>query len=277
MPRPERPAEPPRRWLGPLRLLLLSSTLLIPLLLMKGKSATFDEVAHLPAGYSYLTTGLVKINPQHPPLIKEICAVPLLFLDAKMPVDPETLRRSPVSLIYQWGFGKRFLYSQDADRLLFWGRVPAVLLSVGLATLVMLWASRLWGGAAGLFALFLYAFDPTVTAHAQLVTTDVGLAFFATLFLYLLRRYLAAPSWGRLTASGLGLGLALGAKFSGAALVPMAVLLIGMAAWRGRQDESARTGTKGRASGNKGEARSRPTILNPLEGNDRSARILSAA
>src|SRR5881409_3178563 len=106
MPRPERPAEPPRRWLGPLRLLLLSSTLLIPLLLMKGKSATFDEVAHLPAGYSYLTTGRVNINPQHPPLIKEICAVPLLFMNLKMPVDRETLKRREIPLTYQWGFGQ---------------------------------------------------------------------------------------------------------------------------------------------------------------------------
>lgn len=227
------PAGRDRRWQAPIRALLLAAAFLVPVFLMVRKSATFDEVAHLPAGYSYLVTRSIRINPQHPPLIKEICALPLLLMDVKMPVDGETLRNTPVSLTYQWGFGKRFLYGQDADRLLFWGRLPAVLLSLGLAALVMVWAGRLWGGSAALLALFLYVFDPTITAHAQLVTTDVGLAFFATLFLFLLRRYVEKPSIGRLLLSGAVLGLALGAKFSAVILVPVAALLAGLAAWHG--------------------------------------------
>jgi hypothetical protein len=194
-------------------------------MLMEGKSATFDEVAHLPAGYSYLATGAIQINPQHPPLIKELCAIPLLFLDVKMPVDPQKLRSTAVPLTYQWGFGKQFLYSQNADLLLFWGRVPAVLLSLGLSVLVMIWAGRLWGGSAALLALFLYVFDPTLTAHAQLVTTDVGLAFFATLFLFAYRRYLEERTIRRLLLAGAALGLALGTKFSAVILIPIAALL----------------------------------------------------
>jgi hypothetical protein len=213
------------RWQIPLRVLLLSAALLFPIVLMSGKSATFDEVAHLPAGYSYLATRTIQINPQHPPLIKELCALPLLFLDVKMPVDAETLRRSQVSLTTQWRFGKEFLTSQNADRLLFWGRLPAVLLSLGLAILVMIWAGRLWGGGAALLALFLYVFDPTLTAHAQLITTDVGLAFFATLFLFAYRRYLEERSPGRLLLCGVALGLALGSKFSAIILLPIAALL----------------------------------------------------
>ncbi len=220
-----------RRWRIPLQALLLSAAFLIPVLLMRGKSATFDEVAHLPAGYSYLVTRAIRINPQHPPLIKELCALPLLFMDLRMPVDAATLQSRPVPLTYQWGFGKRFLYSQDADRILFRGRVPAVLLSLGLAFLVALWAGRLWGGGGALLALFLYVFDPTITAHAQLVTTDVGLAFFATLFLFLFRRYLDRPSPKGLLLAGGALGLALGAKFSAVILVPVAFVLALVARW----------------------------------------------
>jgi len=279
MSHPGMPPGPRRRWQLFLRGLLLGAAFLIPLVLMRGKSATFDEVAHLPAGYSYLTTGLFKINPQHPPLIKEICALPLLFMDVKMPVDRETLKRREIPLTYQWGFGQRFLYSQDADRLLFWGRVPALVLFVGLAVLVMLWSRRLWGEGGALLALLLIVFDPTLVAHAQLVTTDVGLAFFATLFLYLLRRYLEAPSGRRLVFSGLALGLALASKFSAVILIPMAILLVGLAAWNGpgggAPDEPPRKG-KGSRKGGKAKP-GRTTAADPFRGGDRTLRILSAA
>jgi hypothetical protein len=112
-----------------LQVIFLITILLVPLLIMPEKSATYDEVAHLPAGYSYLTTGLVELNQQHPPLIKEICALPLLLLGVKTWPNRQTLEQAEVDPSYQWTYGRRFLYSQDADRLLWWGRVPAVFLS----------------------------------------------------------------------------------------------------------------------------------------------------
>jgi 4-amino-4-deoxy-L-arabinose transferase-like glycosyltransferase len=78
--------------------------------------------------------------------------------------------------------------------------------------------------------LFLYAFDPTITAHAQLVTTDVPCALFSTLFFFLLYRYVERPSVGRLLAAGVSLGLGLGAKFSGLFLLPLAALTLGTVA-----------------------------------------------
>src|SRR5262245_48311841 len=261
------------------QVLLVTLAFTIPVIIMRDKSVTSDETAHLPAGYSYLTTRVVKLNPMHPPLVKELAALPLLALDPIVPVDPATLAKQDFPLTYQWEFGKHFLGGQDADRLLFWGRVPAVLLSVGLAVLVMLWAQRLWGPIAGLVALALYVFDPTITAHAQLVTTDVGMAFFGTLFLYLLRRYLDRPSWTRLIVAGLALGLALGAKFSGVVLVPIAAFLVLLAAWRDR--EQARTPNEGAQQGRGARRRAqrlapavRPTVANPLIGGPRSVRLL---
>ena len=171
-----------RRLLVPL---ILAIVFAVPVLTMREKSATFDEVSHLPAGYSYLVRHSIQYNLQHPPLIKEICAIPLLFMKVELPPGPH---------LNEWDFGKDFLFRQNAHQLLFWGRVPAVALSLALAFLVLRWATALWGEAAGLLALFLYAFDPTITAHAQLVTTDVGLAFFSTLYLWFLRAYLRQPS-----------------------------------------------------------------------------------
>jgi len=249
-------------WVTLVAAVLLTASFLLPATLMRKKSATFDEVAHLPAGYSYLKTGLFKINPHHPPLLKQICALPLLFLDPELPMDRETLLRSQIPPDYQWEFGKRFLYTQDADRLLFWGRVPAVLLSTGLAFLVFLWAGKLWGSGAGLVALYLYVFDPTLTAHAQLVATDVGLAFFATLFLYLLWRYQAEAGWARLVVCGVALGLALGTKFSSVVLLPVTALLLGLAAWFGREQAGSEVRPPGRAN-----------LADPFRGGNRAARL----
>ncbi len=213
----------------------------------------------------------------HPPLVKELCALPLLVLRPQLPVDRATLALGDFPFAYQWEFGKKFLYTQDGDRLLFWGRVPAVLLSTGLAVVVMLWAAHLWGPTASLLALVLYVFDPTVAAHAQLVTTDVGMAFFGTLFLYLLRRYLAAPSWKRLILSGLALGLALGTKFSGVLLVPIAAGLLGFAAWGGSEERGARPEGARRGRPRRLARAATPTVANPLAGGPRSARLACAA
>jgi hypothetical protein len=38
--------------LSALRIVLLAAVLVMPVVIMRGKSATSDEVAHLPAGYS---------------------------------------------------------------------------------------------------------------------------------------------------------------------------------------------------------------------------------
>ncbi|NCA94387.1 MAG: hypothetical protein EOM84_04370, partial [Sphingobacteriia bacterium] len=44
-------------------------------------AATFDEIAHIPAGYSYLTQNEMRLNPEHPPLIKNLSAFPLIFMN----------------------------------------------------------------------------------------------------------------------------------------------------------------------------------------------------
>ncbi len=228
------------RGLSLCRIALLSCAFGFPFVLMQGKSISGDEIAHIPAGYSYLRTREIVLNPMHPPLIKEICALPLLFLNLGMPVDAAAIRSIGKDFTYQWEFGQQFLAENgNLERLLFWARAPAALLSLALAILVMTWASELWGPAGGVLALFLCTFDPTITAHAELVTTDVGFALFATLFFYLLWRFSVAPSAARLSLSGISLGLALGAKFSAVSLIPLAAALLAVNAWVGPPDARA--------------------------------------
>ena len=214
--------------------MLVGCATVLPLVSMAGKSISGDELAHIPAGYSYLLTREVVLNPMHPPLVKELCALPLLFLGVRMPVDAATIRERGRDITYQWKFGEDFLeQNPPVERLVFWSRVPAVLMSTALALLVAVWAAELWGPWGGALSLFLYVFDPTITAHAQFVTTDVGFALFATLFVYSLRHYVSASSSAALAAVGVALGLAFAAKFSAVVLIPVAACLLAL--WGGRR------------------------------------------
>lgn len=203
--------------------LLLIALFAQAVLSMRQLSASTDELTHLPSGYSYLATGEVQLNPQHPPLMKLLCAAPLLLLEPK--VDPAALDFS-TGLPNEWDFGFRFLYGNDADRLLFWGRMPVVLTALGLGAYVFVWARRLFGRAAGIGALALCAFSPTIIAHSRLVTFDVPLACFSTMALYHLWRYERTGAGLQLGLASLGLGLAMATKFSGLVLVPVFGLLL---------------------------------------------------
>src|ERR1700758_5013911 len=48
-------------------------------------SITWDEDDHIYAGYMSLTRGDFGLNPEHPPLVKQLAAIPLLPLPLKVP------------------------------------------------------------------------------------------------------------------------------------------------------------------------------------------------
>lgn len=54
---------------------------------MIGNSAIVDELAHIPAGYAYLHYHDYRLNPEHPPLMKDLAAIPLQFMNLKFPLD----------------------------------------------------------------------------------------------------------------------------------------------------------------------------------------------
>lgn len=202
---------------------------------MRLLSASSDETSHLPAGYTYLATGDFRLNPQHPPLAKLLAAVPLLALRPKLDLDEKTWTSTPPD---EWNFGRRFLYTNDADRLLFWGRLPIVGLGLLLGVYTWLTARDLFGEAAGAMAALLFAFCPTIVAHAHLVTMDVGLAAFAAASTYHLRTYAVSGRRAHLLISAAAMGLALATKFSAVFLAPVVVALCALSAagWGGTRD-----------------------------------------
>ena len=96
-----------------------------------------------------------------------------------------------------------------------------------LIVLIGWWAYRLWGRRAALLAVSLACVEPNRIAHSSLVTTDLGVAFFIFLTIYLLWEYLNHRAWWLLATVGISTGMALVAKFSALLLLPMIGLIIG--------------------------------------------------
>ena len=154
-------------------------------------SATSDEAVHLASGYSYWQTRDFRMNPEHPPLAKLIAALPLLVLQPKLDTSTNVWNEPS-----QYEFGFDFLYRNNADRLLFWGRLAMVAVAALGAVITFLWSRDLFGPKAALLALGLYAFSPNLLAHGMLITTDVSVAAFSLLTLYLFWRQGERPQCG---------------------------------------------------------------------------------
>jgi len=203
---------------------------------MRTTSAYYDETAHLPAGYTYLTLRDFRMNPEHPPLAKELAALPLLLLDVRSRTGLPAWQ-----LGQEWEFGHRFLYQwNDADRLLFWGRLPVVALGCVLAAAVFLWTRQRFGLRAGAMALFLCVLSPDVLAHGQIVTTDLAVALFVFLSVIAFEAVTERLTPSRVLLAGLATGAALASKFSALVLVPILIALAAIVAFSSRPLSVAR-------------------------------------
>jgi len=185
-----------------------------------GDAAIMDEVAHIPAGYTYIKYHDYRLNPEHPPLLKDLAGIPLQFLNLTFPANESFWTTEPNG---QWNAGWKFIYlpQNNTEALLFWSRLPIILLSLLLGFFIFKWTKELFGSKAGLLALTLYAFDPNILGHNHYVTTDLGIAAFSVLAFYFFVQYLKNPSWKKTILAGLFLGLAQLAKFSAVLLFPV--------------------------------------------------------
>ena len=140
-------------------ILLVILMLILATISQKQESAIMDEVAHIPAGYSYLTQKDMRLNPEHPPLLKNLSAIPLLFM--KGIKFPDNLKSWKDEVNSQWDFGFNFLYNSnnDADKIIFTSRLPMLLLLILLGFFIYRWTKELYGKLAALMAVFLFVFS----------------------------------------------------------------------------------------------------------------------
>jgi hypothetical protein len=197
----------------------------ISLLNASNDSATFDEVAHIPAGYSYLTKHDMRLNPEHPPLIKDLAAFPLLFLHLNFDT---TQKFWTEDVNGQWDAGRSLLYQtgNNPDQIIFWSRVPIIIISILLGFFIFHWVRGTAGIITGLIALTFYCFNPNILGHNHYVTTDIGIAAFLTFSFYYFLKFIRKPSWKNVMIGGIFLGLLHLAKFSSIIALPIFGLIL---------------------------------------------------
>jgi hypothetical protein len=186
---------------------------------MIGNSAIVDEVAHIPSAYSYIHYGDYRLNPEHPPLIKDLAGIPLQFLNVAFPLNEPGWTSETAG---QWDTGWNFLYhlGNNADQILYWARLPILVLTLAFGATLFVIVRRRWGDTVSLLALFLYCLSPNIIAHSSLVTTDVGASIFIFLALVAYAHFAEKPSKASTGLLGLALAGAELAKFSAIILYP---------------------------------------------------------
>jgi len=217
--------EPPRThrnlyiWAGVAALLLCIWVQLA--LSVHGESISWDEGDHLFAAYMTATRGDFGLNPEHPPLVKLVAALPLLAMPGlRVPVLQDRNFKVEAFLC-----GKDFNARNLERGILFRARLAVTIFALLLGLLVFLATREMFGTTAAFVALTFLAFDPTLLAHGAMVTTDVGVSCFVFAAVYAFYRYAKAPSWGRAALVGLATGLGFAAKHTGVLIVPILIAL----------------------------------------------------
>jgi len=187
---------------------------------MVNDSQIVDEIPHVGAGYSYVSQQDARLNPEHPPLAKDLAGIPLLFMNLSQ--DVFSSRHWLTGINDQWEFGRLLIYNSDndADKIKFYSRLPMLLFYILSAILILKWGTELYGRPAGFLALVLFLFSPTVMAHSRFVTTDVPALFGVLISIYSLVHYLNRPTRMNMLIAGVMLGLALLFKYNTILLLP---------------------------------------------------------
>lgn len=187
------------------------------------ESLTFDEGDHSFSGYMMWKTGDYGLNPEHPPLVKLLAAVPTLGKNLRTPPLQGRFFKGEA-----YADGRDWLARNDggSQHLLFQMRMMTGILAVGLSLVIFFATREFFGTGAALFALVIASFDPNLLAHSALVTTDMGVTCFFTASIYAFYRYVKKPGWWRLIAVAVTAGLLISSKHSGVLFAPTMIVLI---------------------------------------------------
>jgi len=200
-----------------LLLLVLEGQLLYS---VRQESLTWDEGDHIFAGYMSLKHHDFGLNPEHPPLVKMVAAIPLQSMDLR---EPQLQKRYFKTEAYL--SGRDLIFGNDFNSIIFRARAFASIFALMTALLAFLTAREMFGTGAGFITLLLLVFEPNFLAHGGLVTTDTGAACCLLASIYAFYRYVKAPSWGRAALLGVAAGIFFITKHSAVLLPPMLILL----------------------------------------------------
>lgn len=186
------------------------------------KSATVDETVHLASGYSYWATGDFRMNPEHPALIKEIAALPLLFFHLNFNAESPNFDQ-----VHLWDFGPEVIFRNTVPGplLIMVGRVTLLIFLVLLGIITYRWSKKLYGEKTALVVLFLTMTCENILAHSGLITTDVPITFSFLFACYALSQYLQKKDRASFAWFTISLALVLLVKYS-AVVIAVALIAI---------------------------------------------------
>jgi len=214
-----------RRWLFALLIVVLLGQMATAMVVTAvQQTPTIDEPVYVGTAITYVQQHSLRYNPEHPPLGKLIMAAGLVFAQPKL---------DPAYRGNQTALGRHVLYSAGNDpyELMFFARLPMIILTLLFGLVVFAFARDLVGPVGGLLALALYAFSPDVIAHGSLATLDVPAAGFLLTATWLLWRARGRPLL-YVPLAGLALGAALATRMSVLPAVPVLMLLTFLAVKR---------------------------------------------
>lgn len=216
------------RYATPVAVILLLIFCFHVLTLIPRKSLTVDEPANIAVGFAFLKTGDVNLGEDTPPLVRVISALPLLALHPRLPLEDSSWQDR-----IHWKFGNVFFDSNPPPlyfRMIFWSRVPMVLIGCALGGWVYFVARRFFGSSAALAALFLFTLEPNILANAMLVKNDVTAALVYLWFFYAAWHYLLSPGLRGALHVATVMAIGMLTKFSLLILFGLAGILL-CAAW----------------------------------------------
>jgi hypothetical protein len=209
---------------------------------IRAHSATYEEPYLISFGHAALLTGDFRLRKDKSVLAGYLVGAPLLGSGAAFSFDEPRWRddaaaggaprlgRRPI-----WEFALRHLYRNavPADDILLRARLAPLAAALLLGVLVLLMARRFYGDWAGLCALALFTFCPSVLSHAGIASEDMFMAAFLFAAVYALLLLVEAPGLVRGLLFGAALAGALLSKSAGLIALPVcAALVLAAGGWR---------------------------------------------
>lgn len=217
---------------------MLIAFVVIELSLLSRRSMMVDDTMHIPSGYSYLKTHDFRLNEEHPPFIKVLSAIGLEHVQPELPLDSDGWSKAEEPGDPDDGTntfcGDFFHRNADKfEQIIYWGRLPVVLVPVLLAVVVWAFARILFGDLAAILSVFFLLSEPNIIANSTFVQDDVAAALALLCWVFALRAYFLKPVFGHAVLLALAIAFGLLVKHSLVVLVPIAiVLLVAHGLWR---------------------------------------------
>ena len=191
---------------------------------VRNESPGIDELPHAAAGLSYWQKLDMRMNEEHPPLSKLLAGLSLAVHGTHADYSHISWTFSGAKPFNQylgeWAFGYwTVMQWNNPQSTIWWARFPMLLLTLLLGYLLYALGSRMGGQGGGLLCLACYATTPAFLAFGPLVITDIVIALFWILTVWMMPRLWRSPSRKDLLLFGVAFAGALLSKFSSGLLL----------------------------------------------------------